>query len=452
MRVSRHNVVVRIVTTEGTCIKSVGRPVEVCTVDELRKQRDNLRELTITSLPPTVASAAFELLQDGMPRLEQLQIGTEVLEPDRAAQETWPMLTFDLPPMKYPALRSLVLDGSAARLTPSLVSHLWRLVMKGGLEYTQRLPLAPFLDCISSFKCLEELELSYCFSPPEAGRPARPPLPKSRLMSVIIEERPATISQILSAVVLPSNAKIRLGGDMRGVSSAQKCFAAFAAMLPNDRRCLPILQHLQQLDVYHAPEACYITAKTDGKDILDLEIITDTLHKPSLKQARGELFEMMVGGLRGLFPEAAIERLSFVGEIGHVPRSTWIACLSQFPRLRELEVDDVDLRASPGDVIAALRTLSISSSPSDLRPICVGLESIVLYGDLPSVDLLGAIHKCLGWRKEHGGRSPLENLSISLYADKALPSSLLTSYQRELSKFGKKNLVEVNVNPGIRCR
>ncbi|KAL7283777.1 hypothetical protein ACG7TL_003214 [Trametes sanguinea] len=402
-------------------------------------------------IPFSETPAVSALLDAGMPHLEQLHIGMKSPEP---GDDPRPLVTFELPPAKYPALRSLVLDNSAALVTPSLVSHLWRLVIKGGVGFTQRLPLAPFLDCMSSFKCLEELVIENCFSPPVEGlyRASRSVLAKSRIIDVSLEDHPATISQILSSVVLPSNGTVRLIGNLRGVSSPQECFAAFKAMFPNDRRCLPILQRLVRVDVYHAPEACYMMAKSEDEDLFDLELITDALHIPSLKSVRGELFELMVRGVREVFIDSPIERLSFLGDIDYVPRTTWISCLSQFPRLHELEVDDVDLRASPEEVVAALHT-STTSATLGTRPICAALDSLEIYGDLPSVNLFGTIHECLAWRKQQNSKATiLRNLRLSLYSDIPVSFDLFARYKQDISQLAETRRVEVIVESGRRSR
>ncbi|KAI9061498.1 hypothetical protein FKP32DRAFT_941267 [Trametes sanguinea] len=443
---------VRAVTTEGSHIETVGRPIEASTVASGPGARDNLRELTIESMPFTQVPAISELLRQGMSHLEQLRVELRTLE---TGHDTRPLPTFELPPAKYPALRSIALENSASLIAPSLASHLWRLDMRSGPGFTHRLPLAPFLDCISSFKCLEELVLSNCFSPPADGHRHTPRsiLAKSRIIELSLEDHPATVSQILSSMILPSNGKVRLIGDLRGISSPRKCFAAFTAMFPNDRRHLPILQRLARVDVYHAPEACYIMAKSESEDLFDLEHITDALHNPSFKPLRGELFELMVHGIRDIFPDSPIERLSFAGDVGYVPRATWIACLSQFPRLHELVVDDIDLRASPEEVIAALHTTTTISATSDPRPICSVLESLELFGDLPSFKFLETIHKCLAWRKEQVSKAPLlRNLRLSLYSDTAVPNMLLTRYTGELYKLADKRRIEVIVQMKARSR
>ncbi|KAI8982854.1 hypothetical protein BD414DRAFT_371820, partial [Trametes punicea] len=304
----------------------------------------------------------------------------------------------ELTAAKFASLRSLVLDRACALLTPPLASHLLRLIMKNEHDVTQRLPLALFLDCISSFKCLEELELRNCFASfPNDNCHSRTQLLRSRLASVKIEDRPSNISLILSSMFIPVYADVRLVGDLRGVESTQKRFAGFSMMLPIDKRCLPILQRISHLDVYHLPEACYITGKTDSGNLLDLELITEAVDQPSLKPARGELFEMMVRNVRDLFPDSPVESLRLVGDVSYVPLTTWSTSLSRFRRLRELEVDDVDLRASPSDVIAALMT-SYPTTLGDV-PVCPALESLTLYGDIESLDVLAAILKCLEWRK-----------------------------------------------------
>ncbi|KAI0371702.1 hypothetical protein BV20DRAFT_964944 [Pilatotrama ljubarskyi] len=426
-----------------------GRPITQTALDGLRAHSDRLWELVADPLPFADVDMVGALLREGMPKLELLRIHVEVS--DEHTARPLAMAKFDLPPCRFPALRSLVLYGCGAPLAPPLVSHLRRLVMKNSHGYIQLLPLTPFIDCLRYLDCLEELELANCFAL-LAEEDCRSPFPSStsRLISIRIEDYPTNISQILSALTVPAHANIRLKANLRSASTPQ-CAAAFTTMLPGDKRCLPILQRVSHVDIYHPPESCYIVGKTDSDDFFDLELITDALNDPSLKHVRGEVFEAMVRTTGDIFPGAPIRSAVFVGDVDYVSPVSWIAGLGRFPKLHRLEVDDVTLRASPQKVIAALMAPSPTFPESVL---CHLLEHLTLYGDITGPDILERLYQCLKSRKERGGRAPLRYLGVELYCDstEVVGPRDREHYRRLLSSVAERTVLEIYVEPGSRSR
>ncbi|KAH9900875.1 hypothetical protein C8Q73DRAFT_222251 [Cubamyces lactineus] len=443
---------VRAETADGVSYDVSGCPITALTLEPLRPYTEQLRVLTATSLSIKEFDTVQAFLKANMPKLEQLRVSIDNAAEDGQASVSHHVLEpIDLPPTRFPALRTVMLEGVGTSIGSVIASRLWRLVITNKPNKHQGLALLQFINSISSFKCLEELELSNCFAPATAdGCRAREPFAATRLMSVTIQDHPPVVSCILSALIVPARANVRLVGNMRGAPPEQ-CSSAFASMLPDDKRCLPVLQKVSSLNVYHAPEACYILAKTESGDELDIELITDALNKPSLKPVRGELFNRMVQSIRGIFPDSPIERLSFVGDVDYVPSEAWTSSLSLFPRLRELEVDDVALRASPSEVIWAL-VQSSSPRPGAL-PICHQLESLALYGDIPSLSLLGDLYKCLLWRRERaGGKTRLRKLLVGLYCDNDMSGPVLTQHKAALATLAEKTSVDVIVCSGRRQR
>ncbi|KAJ8483073.1 hypothetical protein ONZ51_g4940 [Trametes cubensis] len=436
-------------TTDGVSLDVSGCPISALTLDPLRHYTGQLRDLAATSLSLKEFDTVQAFLKATMPRLEQLRVSVD--NPADDGQTHQVPEPIDLPPTRFPALRTVVLEGVGTSIGPAVASRLWRLVITNKPNKHQGLALLPFINCISHFKCLEELKLTNCFALATVdGCRAREPFAATRLMSVTIEDHPPIISRILSALIIPARARVQLVGNMRGATPEQ-CFTAFSAMLPDDKRCLPVLQNLSSLDVYHPPEGCYFAAKTESGDVLDLEVTTDALDKPSLKPIRGELFKRMVHGVRGIFPDSPLERLVFVGDVGYVPAEIWASSLALFPRLRELEVDDVELRASPSEVISAL--MKPSSMQPGAPPICPQLESLALYGDISAISLLGDLYKCLSWRQERGGgKTRLRKLAVELYCDNDMSGPLLEKYEVALARVAEKKSVELIVVPGRRQR
>ncbi|KAI0362669.1 hypothetical protein OH77DRAFT_74340 [Trametes cingulata] len=435
-------------TDDGKEIKASGRPITETTVSGLRAHADRLWELVANPLPFSEVGTLNDLLRDGMPKLELLRVHVEV--PEEQADEQLPMAKLNIHPLRLPALRSLVLYRCGVPLAPPLVSHLRRLVMENTLGHTQLLPLTPFLDCLRYLDCLEELQLSNCFAP-LAEEDCRSPVPSStsRLMTIVIEEHPSTISQILSALIVPARANVRLKADLRGATTEQ-CAAAFMEMLPGDRQCLPILQHVSHLEVYHPPEACYIVGKTEAKDTIDIELVTDALDRPLLQQVRGELFEMMIGTVGDIFPRAPIKSAAFLGDVDYVSPVSWIAGLGCFPKLQHLQVDDVELRGSPQKVVAAL----MAPSPTfPEHPICHLIEHLSLYGDATSADILERIYQCLKSRKERGGPAVLRRLDIELYCDtEVVTNAEREHYHKLLSSLAERTVLHIFIEPGRRSR
>ncbi|KAI0780429.1 hypothetical protein BD413DRAFT_607733 [Trametes elegans] len=409
---------------------------------------EQLWVLKAFALPPSVVAIVRKLLEAEMPVLEDLSI--EFAQPDKPDQaSTNTPMTFSLPPSRFPALRSLVLQGSSACLVPPLVLHLRRLIMGGEYSLLQNLSLSAFLDCLSSFKCMEELELTNCFAPSKT-RDLRRPYSASHLVSVTIEDYPSNIHQLVSALILPAKGTVVLKGNLRG-STVQECWAAFSGMLPVDSRSLPVLRDITHIDVYHPPEQCYMTGKTECGDILDLEVVTDALNEPSLRRTRGELFEMMVRGARDIFPAAPVLSLAFLGHVDCVPAASWVAGLAGFHQLRNLDVDDVELRTELREVFAALKTPSPISAP---QPLCPLLENLSLYGDIQSLDLLDALWQCLKWRRIHwqGSSPPLRAVFAEFFCDKLLPAPLVDHFEEKLSALVEKCVLDVTVMRGIRSR
>ncbi|KAI0332568.1 hypothetical protein GY45DRAFT_456579 [Cubamyces sp. BRFM 1775] len=439
---------------DGASFDVSGCPITALTLEPLRPYTDQLRHLTATSLSTKEYGAVQALLKATMPRLEQLRVSVDTAAED--GQTSMPHNVpepVDLPPTRFPALRTLMLEGVRASLGPLVASRLWHLEITNKSSKSQGLALLQFINCIGSFKCLEKLYLSNCFSlaTVDGCRP-REPFSATRLMFVFIKDHPPIISRILSALIIPARARVELVGNMRG-APPHLCFAAFSAMLPDDKRCLPVLQNLWSLDVYHAPEACYFTGTTASEEVLDLSVVTDALHNPELRPSRGELFDRMIHGVRGIFPGSPIERLVFVGDIDFVAAEAWVSCLARFPLLRELEVDDVDLRSSPNKVIAAL--MQPSGMHPEALPVCPQLESLALYGDISSLSLLDDLRKCLSWRQERlGGRrkTRLRELHAGLYCNHDMSGPLLEKHKVALARFAVKTDIEVIEAHGHRQR
>ncbi|KAI0647546.1 hypothetical protein C8Q79DRAFT_1048536 [Trametes meyenii] len=415
----------------------------------LRGNADSFVFLIVVSPDLLHLSRFQELLRDGMRQLEHLRISLEFPSGDTQPSSR-DMVLFDLPSGRFPSLRDLVLYGCGASLTPPLVSRLRRLVMTNEHGHTPLLPLVPFLDCVSAFDHLEELIVSNCFIlafPQDDWAPV--PFETKRLIFVTIEDYPSNISQIISALVLPPQAKIRLIGNLRGAST-EECCSAFITMLSGGSRSLTLLRHASRLEAHHSRDKCFIRARTDDDYFVFLKVITDALDKSALKRFRGKLFAMMVGTLPDLFPgrRISVTSLKFIGYVEYVPPATWISCLACFPSLLELAVVDVGLRASPQAVVSAL----LAPSPTCAKEcLCGNLEGLSLHGDLPDFVLLEKIHECFKARKARGVRRDfLQDLKLELYCDRAFPESEVERYKKLLRVHAQRVYVTIYEDSGLR--
>ncbi|KAI0820208.1 hypothetical protein BC628DRAFT_1341761 [Trametes gibbosa] len=419
-------------------------------IRDLRKHGAQVWELVAKSLPHSALPELRVLLQCGLPRLEHL--GVYVDWPEDRGTEKQPLSSFELPLKKFAALRSLVLVDSAAHLTPPLASRLRCLIMYSDPDRSGLLPLMPFLDCVGCFDCMEEFEVYNCFaltSVKEVG--GRQPH-KSRLAFMKIEDYPLNIFHMLSAIIVPAHANVVLWANVRG-ALVRECFDALTGILP-DRSCLPILPRVSNVDVYCTPERCYITtrvANLDPMSFLHLELLMDAPDQPTqaFKHDLGELFENMVRHIGDIFSPLQVDDLEFVGDIDHVPFSTWIATFNRFYGLRHLKMDDYERRASPEKLISALMTASPQPYANN-APLCTNLERLVLYGDMPQQELLDLIHVCLKSRKEMGARAILARLELRLYSDKECPAEVENRYRELFSPFAERTVLRIYKPSGDR--
>ncbi|KAI0672720.1 hypothetical protein C8Q78DRAFT_675889 [Trametes maxima] len=390
-----------------------------------------------------------ELLRDGMRKLEHLRMSLEFPAED-AQPASRNMVLFDLPSSRFPSMRDLVLYGCGASLTPPLVSRLRRLVMTNEYGHTPTLAIVPFLDCVGAFDHLEELVVSNCFAlafPQDDWAPV--PFEARRLIFVTIEDYPSNISQIISALVLPPQAKVRLIGNLRGAST-EECCTAFTTMLSGGSSSLTLLRHASCIEAHHSRDKCVIRARADDDYFVLLKVITDALDKPALRRFRGKLFAMMVGTLADLFPEACVSvtSLKFIGYVECVTPATWVGCLARFTALQELGVHDIGLRASPRAVISALSAPSPACAKESL---CDNLEELSLCGDLPDLDLLKKIYDCFKARKARGvRRDSLKGLKLELYCDRAFPESEVERYRQLLRAHAQRVYMTIYEESGSR--
>lgn len=437
---------------------------------------DRVVDLTAKHLRSSDANYVSALLRDAsMPKLTTLIVNHKVPTPTSGDPFFLPPM-FKLPSDQFPSLTSIKMSYAAIVFPPSLASQLHVLHIDSGIaKVPLGLSLSPFLECLWSFSCIEDLRLIRCFAPPTVNpsapqgllASARRPLNASQLQNLEIEDHPSNIGRIMTELNVPASALVTLSGTVHGASPKQ-CGWAIQAMLPHDRARLPMLCSIQAIVVSVISYRCEVNAYMREEDTrsqshflflsgLRLRLLTDICDDkdhylgPS-PDARLSLFSTLLSGLKHMFMDTrgvTYLKIDAPGGFETIAEGAWVDTLARFPNLRHLVAHDEDFREYPKPLLNALCGPQ-GRSVARAQLLCPEIHSFELCaGEIdvmdsdsdnehrPGVAQLNHIVACLESRRNNGGPSTLHLLTVEISSSVDVPKQLFARYRGEFKRLAQ---------------
>ncbi|KAI8982855.1 hypothetical protein BD414DRAFT_86984 [Trametes punicea] len=418
-------------TYDGGELRSPADDFTITSLNWVYSYSRRLKELMVNLSPISHALPALPaLLRLSMPYLEDLAVEVETEE----MVQGWVPIELALSSQAlFPSLQNLVFRGVRPQISPPILANLRSLVLENREGLPLPLSAGDVLNCLRSLHNIEELTIRNYLCP--SGMHQRvngDPYELTYLREVDIEEHPSTIALILSYFVVRVGAHIQLSCSRTYRSPNPTCADLFT-MIPQDRRCLPILREIATVNVLCTTETCTISARTRYDGSITLEADTAALGDPQDTSLCPQLFQELVQSFGKLFPGAPVTELSFLGSIDVISQSTWVAVLDQYTAVRYIGVRDPQNRSSGIRLVEALTSVS----PTTGRALCHDLAHLNLNSATDSTDILERLCQCFEWRPWHDAWMVIDHIHVWLMVPKSWPSSATAHYRKELARFAE---------------
>ncbi|KAI0730603.1 hypothetical protein C8Q76DRAFT_715497 [Earliella scabrosa] len=223
-------------------------------------------------------------------------------------------------------------------------------------------------------------------------QPCRFTLSKLRLLTLELPSR--LIRYILDRLTIPPDAGITLRPDVRTGIPAE-LNQGLRALLPDDRRTLPLLNLLTKAEV-NLHDRCQCIAgslcgSTDGNR--------------GFPRFTGWAYTLEYLGpddFMEIFRDAPLEELHVVLEKAAAAIMDWRALFALFPKLRILSISGDDFAAYIAEIFVGLNPDVVpDGTPDERRIVCPHLERVRLEGFLASESYFASVVDCLQKRCEY---------------------------------------------------
>ncbi|KAL1943502.1 hypothetical protein VTO73DRAFT_3947 [Trametes versicolor] len=373
-----------------------------------------LSKLLLPRLCCGLLRPVFLLLLESWPRLEGLTVLREPCNPQTCSSIP-PMLEFPLE--RFPMLSTLRLSAMAISWNTGLISRMRRLELSDCSHAGPQISFDAFLDVCEACPDLEELRMHNFLSTACSDRSRAPrrtvALPK--LKDFGFRDEPSLVSQLLSNLHLPYDARIHIGSDLEIRyqddldPGEDRSRFDLTRLLPKDRSRLPMSRILRRakvevvaglMRIVGMDEETYFVLDfdTDFKDWMDWPM----------------LLSDAVEGLVKVFGNCDIGELEIVGGTSYFQLSDHVDFLMQFTNLEVLRIEGTELGYFEGghELRELFDALADVMEISEGKLLCPRLRSLSLVGVGWVGDSLDSIGCSLQFRAEHG--SVLEELHLEL--------------------------------------
>ncbi|OJT09178.1 hypothetical protein TRAPUB_14388 [Trametes pubescens] len=323
-----------------------------------------LRTLELGMIPPKDLPAFAIFMENAMPSLQSLQVSINRVSGLEVA--------LDLSPTRFPRLRDVDCSGVQILRNSAIASQLHKVIISDCLGKNPQLQTSALLDAICNMRNTKELLMQHVYVYDVARAlavPAQNRVVLEQLEKVMIYTDGPLLKAILSVIVIPPTAAVSFICPFAANTSEGNA-SSFYAVIPDDRRGLPILSQIIAVRVTAMDSEHTFEGFNDDFEVcpsgvpcgapqLELSIV--------MRSEEDVDFSIPIGldDLVHVFCDTPLEHLTIDTTLVVAATSDWRTIFEAFPTLRTFsitveqddEISDVSLQLfsalDPGDIPAA---------------------------------------------------------------------------------------------------
>lgn len=387
-----------------------------------------MRNLRLGRVSPTDGPALVKFMDSAMPTLHRLYACV-----DSNAHE----LALDFSLERFPRLEELEVSHMHVFGNLALFSQLRIVKITGCFCSAPKLKTATLLDALRRMENIEELSLSnlqVCDLGTSSPFTGMGNVALSKLQSLTIDAKGPLVKQMLSGIAIPHDATVCINFPLAlwGETPAEE-MTSLAAVLPEDRRSLPVLARIVEAHIVATSAEHRIIGYTTtpfpntggpAPLVLILELPDDVVGS-DINIAPEDLVDVLC--------DSPLESVTIEISSSEVAQVDWRAFFTTNPTLRRLDltVSECNLVVSADVIFSALDPgdVAIPTAEQDADPgaggntaptgapdsvLCPHLRSVHLYGLSATPDtLLDTVATCLENRRRKLGK-PSEYALVDL--------------------------------------